>query len=243
MSFSHEIRISQAVKGLDTKFWTGLKATKRYLAKGKGIDSSGGVVKRKRNELIQDIAFLFYDQGYEKTSIRDIGKALNISNSGLYYHFENKQEMLFTIIDDFMEKVLLNLRENMDIIQVPEEKLLYIIQSHIRFFVKYPAQTKVVIYEAHSLEEEHKRLMVKKQSEYVGFIKKVIMELIRNVQHSWDVSIISFSLIGTLNWIVQWYKPDGRVPPETLAKDIWTFFLRGLKGDCAASIAHPKKKR
>jgi TetR/AcrR family transcriptional regulator, cholesterol catabolism regulator len=124
---------------------------------------------------------------------------LNISNSGLYYHFENKQEMLFTIIDDFIEKVLFNLRENMDIIQAPEEKLLYIIQSHIRFFVKYPAQTKVVIYEARSLEEESMRLMRRKQSEYVGFLKKVLTEIAGEVKHSIDVSVVTFSLLGMLN--------------------------------------------
>jgi len=107
--------------------------------------------------------------------------------------------MLFTIIDDFIEKVLFNLRENMDIIQAPEEKLLYIIQSHIRFFVKYPAQTKVVIYEARSLEEESMRLMRRKQSEYVGFLKKVLTEIAGEVKHSIDVSVVTFSLLGMLN--------------------------------------------
>ena len=65
---------------------------------------------KKKEQLLQDIAALFFKDGYEKTSIRDISKALNISKPGLYHHFTSKQEMLFEIIDDFMEKTWISSR-------------------------------------------------------------------------------------------------------------------------------------
>jgi AcrR family transcriptional regulator len=185
---------------------------------------------KKKEQILQDIAKLFYEKGYEKTSIRDISRSLNISKPGLYYHFENKQEMLFNIIYEFMEKVLINLRENMDLIQNPEEKLLYIIQSHIRFFVKYPAQTKVVIYEVHSLEGEYAERFKINQLEYIGIIKNVIKEIMEETGYKMDINVATFCLMGMLNWIVQWYKPEGRVPPESLARDMCVFFISGLKG-------------
>jgi len=184
----------------------------------------------KKEQILQDIAKLFYEKGYEKTSIRDISRSLNISKPGLYYHFENKQEMLFNIIYDFMEKTNSHLMKEIDLIQSPQDKLLCIIQNHIRFFVKYPAQTKVLIYEAHSLQGTYAERFKIKQLEYIGIIKKVIKEIMKDTRYKMDINVATFCLLGMLNWIVQWYKPGGKVPPESLARDIWAFFLSGLKG-------------
>ena len=190
---------------------------------------------KKKEQILLDIAELFFKRGYEKTSIRDISKALNISKPGLYHHFASKQEILFDIMYDFMEKTNLHLIENMDLIQGAEDRLLFIIQSHTRFFVKYPAQTKVVIYEAHSLEGEFAKRFKDKQLEYIEIIKDVLKENMIQADTKMDLNVVTFILLGILNWTIQWYKPDGKVPPEALAKELWTFFLRGLKGESPGS--------
>ncbi len=185
---------------------------------------------KRKEQILQDIATLFFKEGYEKTSMRDISRALNISKPGLYHHFTGKQEILFDIINDFMEKTNQYLMENMDLIQSPEDRLLFLIQSHTRFFVKYPAQTKVVIYEAHSLEGEFAERFREKQMEYIRIIKRVLKEIIEATGSSMNLNVATFSLLGILNWTVQWYKPGGEVPPESLSKEIGRFFLNGLKG-------------
>ncbi|MFC1533724.1 TetR/AcrR family transcriptional regulator [Thermodesulfobacteriota bacterium] len=197
-------------------------------------------MRKTKEKILQKITVLFDKKGYEKTSVREIGKALNMSNSGLYYYFDNKQEMLFDIINDFMEKVLTNLRENMDLIQSPEERILYVIQSHIRFFIKYPAQTKVVIYENHALGGKYAEKMKKKHMEYINIVKKELKEIIRVTGVKMDIGVATFCLLGTMNWITKWYKPKGRVSPEPLAWDIYCFFLRGLKKDPTAQSSYKK---
>jgi len=183
----------------------------------------------KREQILQDIAELFFKKGYEKTSIRDISRSLNISKPGLYYHFTNKQEMLFALIYDFMEKTNRHLIREINLLHSPSDKLLCIIQNHIRFFVQYPAQTKVLIYEAHSLEGEYAERFKDKELEYIKIIKKVLRDIMKDTNSKMNINVATFTLLGMLNWIIQWYKPEGKVPPESLAKDIWTFFLNGLK--------------
>lgn len=185
---------------------------------------------KKKEQLLQDIAELFYKRGYDKTSMRDISKALSISKPGIYHHFTSKQEILFDIIYDFMEKANRHLIENMGLIQGPEDRLLFIIQSHIRFFVKYPAQTKVVVYEAQSLEGDFAAKFKAKQVEYIMVMKEVIKEIMKEADTKEDLNVVTFSLLGILNWTIQWYKPEGKVAPEALARQICALFLHGLKG-------------
>ena len=182
----------------------------------------------KKEELLLGIAELFYQKGYDKTSIRDISRELNISKPGLYFYFDNKQQMLYDLAYDFMAKSNDYLKSALAPISDPKQKLFLIIQSHITYFVQHPAQIKVVIYEAHSLEGEYQENFRVLENEYIEIIKGVLSNLISDAGIEMNLNIATFTLLGTLNWIIKWYKPEKTVNPESLIREIWTFFLNGL---------------
>ncbi|MFI1964142.1 TetR/AcrR family transcriptional regulator [Streptomyces pathocidini] len=50
---------------------------------------------------IQDVALsLFAEQGYEKTSLREIAEHLQVTKAALYYHFKTKEDLVISIFDD-----------------------------------------------------------------------------------------------------------------------------------------------
>ncbi len=60
------------------------------------VDAGSGDVSTK--ERILDIALeLFTDQGYERTSLRQIAERLGFSKAAIYYHFASKEDILMTL--------------------------------------------------------------------------------------------------------------------------------------------------
>ncbi|WP_424868688.1 TetR/AcrR family transcriptional regulator [Streptomyces sp. SAI-229] len=63
-----------------------------------------GTKQRRRGDTrqrIQDVALeLFAEQGYEKTSLREIAERLDVTKAALYYHFKTKEEILVGIFED-----------------------------------------------------------------------------------------------------------------------------------------------
>ncbi|MEV0780769.1 helix-turn-helix domain-containing protein [Streptomyces sp. NPDC050428] len=50
---------------------------------------------------IQDVALeLFAEQGYEKTSLREIAEHLDVTKAALYYHFKTKEDILISLFQD-----------------------------------------------------------------------------------------------------------------------------------------------
>lgn len=50
---------------------------------------------------IQDVALeLFAEQGYEKTSLREIAERLDVTKAALYYHFKTKEEIIVSLFED-----------------------------------------------------------------------------------------------------------------------------------------------
>ncbi|GAA0638679.1 TetR family transcriptional regulator [Kutzneria viridogrisea] len=50
---------------------------------------------------IQQVALeLFTEQGYDKTSLREIAERLEVTKAALYYHFKSKEDIVTALIED-----------------------------------------------------------------------------------------------------------------------------------------------
>jgi AcrR family transcriptional regulator len=57
-------------------------------------------------EAIRSVALeLFAEQGYDKTSLREISERLGVTKAAVYYHFKTKEEILVSLIEDFLSQV------------------------------------------------------------------------------------------------------------------------------------------
>jgi AcrR family transcriptional regulator len=55
---------------------------------------------------IQDVALeLFAEQGYEKTSLREIAERLEVTKAALYYHFKTKEEIIVSLFEDLTKPI------------------------------------------------------------------------------------------------------------------------------------------
>ena len=48
----------------------------------------------------------FLEKGFEKVSMREIGRKVNLSQAALYRHFESKEAMFNSLVDPFVEKLM-----------------------------------------------------------------------------------------------------------------------------------------
>lgn len=64
-------------------------------------ESTGGTRER-----IQAVALeLFTEQGYEKTSLREIAERLEVTKAALYYHFKSKDEIVNSFVEDRLRRM------------------------------------------------------------------------------------------------------------------------------------------
>ncbi|MCF1597345.1 TetR/AcrR family transcriptional regulator [Streptomyces muensis] len=68
-----------------------------------------GTKQRRRGntrQRIQDVALeLFAEQGYEKTSLREIAERLGVTKAALYYHFKTKEEIIVSLFEDLTKPI------------------------------------------------------------------------------------------------------------------------------------------
>jgi AcrR family transcriptional regulator len=183
-----------------------------------------------RQEILRTAARLFQQQGYDATSMNDVAAALKLSKGGLYHHFQGKDEILFHLMNHAMditeERVINPVRGIAD----PEERLRSLIRRHIEVVLSVrDREITVMLHENHPLPPPLRRRINARKKDYVHFVENLIAEVQRGRQSPSVVSprAAAFALLGMINWIYQWYKPEGELREEDLARQYTEIFFAG----------------
>jgi AcrR family transcriptional regulator len=188
-----------------------------------------------RQEILRTAARLFQQRGYDATSMNDVAAALKLSKGGLYHHFQSKDEILFEIMDHAMqiteERVVNPVRGIAD----PEERLRTLIRLHIGVVLSpRDREITVMLHENHPLPPSLRKRINSRKKDYIHFLENLMAEVqskSRNANQSKarvSPRAAAFALLGMINWIYQWYKPEGELQAQTLVPQFTELIFGGI---------------
>jgi TetR/AcrR family transcriptional regulator, cholesterol catabolism regulator len=196
-----------------------------------------------RQEILRTAARLFQQRGYDATSMNDVAAALKLSKGGLYHHFQSKDEILFEIMNHAMEitqeRVLNPVREISD----PEERLRVLIRLHIEVVLSpRDREITVMLHENHPLPPSLRKRINSRKKDYVHFLEKLMAEVQEKARKQPQENLgrtpsaktrvspraAAFALLGMINWIYQWYKPEGDLQARNLVPQFTDLIFGGI---------------
>ncbi|MEP6635545.1 MAG: TetR/AcrR family transcriptional regulator [Acidobacteriota bacterium] len=187
---------------------------------------------QKLEFILRIAARIFAEKSYHSTSMRDISRATEVSLAGLYHYFKSKEELLFLIQDNCFGRVLERLDERLAEAADPVQKLRIFIDNHLAFFAANMAEMKVLSHEADSLGGDlHSHVSGKKQK-YTRLAREILSDVeqqqVEAERRQIDLTVATYALFGMMNWIYNWYDPNGKVTISELVDNITRLFLNGL---------------
>jgi AcrR family transcriptional regulator len=183
-----------------------------------------------RQEILRTAARLFQQQGYDGTSMNDVAAALKLSKGGLYHHFQSKDEILFDLMSHAMDITEERVLNPVRAIAEPEERLRTLIRRHIAVVLsERDREITVMLHENHPLSPALRKRINARKKDYVHFVENLIADVHRTRGSSATVTprAAAFALLGMINWIYQWYRPEGSLQEENIAQQYTEIFFRG----------------
>ena len=111
-------------------------------------------------------AELFFDHGFEATTTRAIAQVLGIKSASIYYHYEDKQEILFEIIYSTMRELIDRVRVGTEQQAAPDHKLATLIIHHVLMHAHRPKEAILGDTELRSLTGERRKVVQRLRDEY-----------------------------------------------------------------------------
>jgi len=188
---------------------------------------------QKLEFILRSAARIFAEKSYHSTSMRDISRATNVSLAGLYHYCKSKEELLFLIQDNCFGRVLERLEQRLQDVDDPIAKLCIFIENHLSFFAANMSEMKVLSHEAESLGGDLYTHVSTRKDNYTKLAREILREVQATQQSKEriDLTVATYALFGMMNWIYNWYDPQGKLKVSDLADNVMKLFLNGFMTD------------
>jgi AcrR family transcriptional regulator len=175
---------------------------------------------------------LFWEKGYNATSMREIAIAYGCRPANIYNFFSDKEEILFDVLREEMEQIInpiKHLEENDG--ASPIEQLRFIIESHLKVTLSYRRSAKLLFDVAlDSLSPDKRKKIIDFRDTYDRIIRKVIR---RGIDTGYlpevDVRLAGFMIASMITRTRIWFHPKKGVSVSELANFIFDFACNGLR--------------
>jgi AcrR family transcriptional regulator len=198
---------------------------------------------RRLSKILLHATEVFYDKGYEGASMRDLARSSGMSLSGLYYYFESKEKLLYLIQKYTFSTIVERLRERLDEVSNPEQRIRVFILNHLEYFLANKKAMKVLSHEAEVLKNGFGAEVAAIKREYyricVGLLDD--FKLTKRLEFSSRMAVLS--LFGMMNWIYTWYNPRVDADAEELSRGMGDIFLRGISAGSGRRRSNTKRSQ
>lgn len=174
---------------------------------------------------------LIESKGFDGTSVAQIADHAGLTKGAFYHHFENKEDLLRTIHDEYvdaqLELVDRVLAEHSD----PRDRLYQLIRASVLSIENFRANVTIFYQERrYLLDKGFEEVRVKRDR-----LESVFLDVIRQGTEEgvfgdgFDPQVTALGILGMCAWASQWFKSGGRLSAEQVADEFARLVLRGLE--------------
>jgi AcrR family transcriptional regulator len=183
---------------------------------------------RRLGKILGHATEVFYEKGYEGASMRDLARASGMSLSGLYYYFESKEKLLYLIQKHTFSTIVERLRERLDEVSDPEQRIRVFILNHLQYFLANRKAMKVLSHEAEVLKNGFGAEIAAIKREYYRICVELLGDFKAEKRLEFSSRTAVLSLFGMMNWIYTWYNSRIDADAEELSRGMGDILLRGI---------------
>ena len=184
-----------------------------------GIRDEVAALKRERT--IEAAVELFYERGYENTTLEAVAERLGVTKPFIYTHFSAKSELLAEICSRGIASALRALDSVLALNLSPADKLAELGRRFITAVLE--SQKHIAIFareEKNLLPEDFRRINAMRRDFDRKFADLLAEGVKRGEFRIADPHLAALAIGGMVSWAYVWYRPNGRLTMAELAEEM-----------------------
>ena len=186
-----------------------------------------------KSQAIMDCAAgLFAKVGYPSAKMQDVAKACGATKSMLYHYFPTKDDLLFAMLEEHLQRVIVGLQEALATGPTPRARLEALVQVYTQKSNQSRRRHVSAMNDVKFLPRAKQTPLIALQRQIVALVSRLLREVNPGLaDHVYKP--YAMMLIGMLNWADFWFKPGGPVKPLELCERMSRLFLKGFLAEKA----------
>lgn len=182
---------------------------------------------RRRREIVQAALEAGREKGYHATTLEDIADRVGVRKAALYHYFADKDAILLAC----HRESLAELERIADASLAREgaaSRLSFLIREHVRIMTE-TLEGSPLAFEVTALPAPARTEVIRGRDRFEGVLRAAVRNGVETGEfRRVDPKVAVFAILGAVNWIARWYRPDGGIPPARLGEEFADVLLGGL---------------
>jgi AcrR family transcriptional regulator len=194
-----------------------------------GLPRGHTSIEERGGQILATATRLFSNRGYSATRLDDIAAELGVTRAALYYYFpRGKLEILELVCAAGMDGAEQVLRDAVSISDpvVAVESFFTTYAQHIT-----SGEARVFFRETSELDPQFRRALLRRARSFTGTVVGLLQRGVDGgrFRDDFDPEVAANGLLGSLNWMSQWYHTARRAPSaDAMGRQFAQLFLRGV---------------
>jgi AcrR family transcriptional regulator len=183
----------------------------------------------RREQILRSLASFVRDRRLASLTMRDIADQLGLVKGNLYYYFKSKQEILYHCHVKCIAISLAALDEVTAMDLAPAEALRVLLVKHIRNITE-DVYGGVLLTDLENLTPAQRKRYVAMRDRFERGVRDMIRGGIADGTFApQNVELASITILGAINWIPKWHRPDGPLSSTEIAEQMANQLIRSLR--------------
>ncbi len=203
------------------------------------------VVALKRERTIAVAAELFYERGYENTSLDAIAERMNVTKPFIYAHFTSKAELLAEICSRGIASALAALEGVLETVPgSPRARLEEVGRRFVTSVLNSQRYIAIFAREEKNLSpDDFKRISEMRRTFDHKLVKLLNEGVAAGEFQIRDTRIAALAIGGMVSWAYVWYRQEGRLTLAQTSEELTALILSMVGAAPAVKAAKPAGRR
>ena len=187
-------------------------------------------VRERRESLINAAIGVFIEKGFHNATVRDIGRAANMTQGTIYNYVSSKDDILYMVCDRIVAEYNEQARRALDTSHEPAERVRSAVRAISQVMYRHRREILLIYQDSHLLDKRSRRVILARVEEFIGMFERIITDAARDLGVPLPHPHLSANMLTFLPVMIalRGWSLKNDLPPEEVIEQITAFIVRGL---------------
>lgn len=191
-------------------------------------------VRERRESLINAAIAVFIEKGFHNATVRDIGRAANMTQGTIYNYVSSKDDILYMVCDRIVAEYNDQTRRALDTSHDSVGRVRSAVRAISQVMYRHRREILLIYQDSHLLDKRSRRVILARVEEFIGMFERIITDAARELSVPLPYPHLSANMLTFLPVMIalRGWSLKNDVPPEEVIEEITAFIVRGLGFEC-----------
>ena len=207
--------------------------TKSRTRQVKAATKSQELIRERRAALIAAAVRVFKEKGFHDATVRDIGRAADMTQGSIYNYVASKDDILYLVCDHIVSEYQDETRKALANSPDPVQRVRSAVKAVSEVMYNHQEAILLIYQDSHLLDSKSRRVILARVEEFIGMFENILTEAARELglplpNAHFAANILTFlpTMIALRRWSLK-----KEMQPEEVISSMVDFLARGLGFD------------